>query len=127
MKSIQTDKAPAAIGPYVQANKSIGRLYTSGQIAIDPATAELVDGDVVAQTAQVMRNIGALLQEAGSDWEHVIKTTCFLVDMADFPRFNEEYAKSFPGPLPARSCMAVAALPKGALVEVEVIAELAGA
>ncbi|WP_251231789.1 RidA family protein [Adlercreutzia aquisgranensis] len=125
MKSIQTTQAPAAIGPYVQANLAFGRLYTSGQIAIDPATGKLVEGDITAQTAQVMANIDALLKEAGSNWDHVVKTTCFLTDMGDFDAFNAEYAKSFADVLPARSCVAVAGLPKGALVEVEVIAMLA--
>lgn len=124
MKSIQTSKAPAAIGPYVQANLAFGRLYTSGQIAIDPATGTLVEGGIRAQTARVMANIEAILKEAGSSWDHVVKTTCFLTDMGDFEAFNAEYAKSFGDVLPARSCVAVAALPKGALVEVEVVAML---
>lgn len=123
MKKIATEKAPAAIGPYSQAIVVGGLVYTSGQIAIDPATANLVEGDVKAQTEQVMKNLGAVLAAAGSSYEKVVKTTCFLQNISDFAVFNEIYGKYFTEK-PARSCVAVAALPKGALVEVEVIAEV---
>ena len=124
MKKITTEKAPAAIGPYSQA-VAVGELvYTSGQIAIDPATGDLVSGGVKEQTEQVMKNLGEVLAAAGSSFEKAIKTTCFLTDMADFATFNEVYGKYFTEK-PARSCVAVKSLPKGALVEVEVIAELA--
>ena len=124
MKKIATEKAPAAIGPYSQAMVVGGLVYTSGQIAIDPAIGDLIAGDVRAQTEQVMKNLGAVLSAAGSSYEKAVKTTCFLADMADFATFNEVYGKYFTEK-PARSCVAVKSLPKGALVEVEVIAELA--
>lgn len=124
MKTIATTDAPAAIGPYVQGNIVNGLLFASGQIALDPKTGELVGSTIQEQTAQVMKNIAALLEAAGSDFDHVVKTTCFLADMDDFAPFNEEYAKSFGGTRPARSAVAVAKLPRGALVEVEVIAEV---
>lgn len=123
MKKVATEKAPAAIGPYSQAMVVGNLVYTSGQIAIDPATANLVEGDVRAQTEQVMKNLGAVLEAAGSSYEKVVKTTCFLQNIADFAVFNEVYGNYFTEK-PARSCVAVAALPKGALVEVEVIAEV---
>ena len=124
MKTIATTDAPAAIGPYVQGNIVNGLLFASGQIALDPKTGELVGSTIQEQTAQVMKNIAALLEAAGSDFDHVVKTTCFLADMDDFAPFNEEYAKSFGDTRPARSAVADAKLPKGALVEVEVIAEV---
>lgn len=124
METISTTGAPAAIGPYAQGNIAAGLLFASGQIPLDPATGVLVGKTVAEQTAQVMANIKALLTEAGTDFDHVVKTTCFLADMADFAAFNEEYAKSFGATRPARSCVAVKDLPKGALVEVEVIAEV---
>lgn len=124
MTTIHTDKAPAAIGPYSQA-KVVGNLvFCSGQIAIDPAAAKIVADTVEGQTEQVCKNIGELLKAAGSDYDHVVKTTCFLADIADFAVFNGIYADYFTSK-PARSCVAAAALPAGALVEVEVIAELA--
>ena len=123
MKKIQTPNAPAAIGPYSQATVAGGLVYTSGQIAIDPATGSLVEGDVRAQTEQVMKNLGAVLAAAGSSYEKAVKTTCFLASIGDFAVFNEVYGQYFTEK-PARSCVAVAALPKDALVEVEVIAEL---
>ncbi len=123
MKKITTEKAPAAIGPYSQA-VTVGELvYTSGQIAIDPATGELVAGGVKEQTEQVMKNLGEVLKAAGSGYEKAIKTTCFLTDIADFAIFNEVYGRYFTEK-PARSCVAVSALPKGALVEVEVVARI---
>lgn len=125
MGTIATTEAPAAIGPYVQGNIVGKVLFASGQIALDPATGELVGNDIVSQTAQVMTNISALLKAAGTDFDHVVKTTCFLDNIDDFAAFNAEYAKSFRGSKPARSCVAVDKLPKGALVEVEVIAQIA--
>ena len=124
MKTISTQSAPAAIGPYSQGNIAGGLLFASGQIALDPKTGELVGAPIEEQTAQVMKNVGALLAEAGTDFDHVVKTTCFLNDMDDFAAFNAEYAKSFGEVRPARSAVAVEKLPKGALVEVEVIAEV---
>ena len=124
MKKVATEKAPAAIGPYSQAMIVGNLVYTSGQIAIDPAIGDLIAGDVRAQTEQVMKNLGAVLSAAGSSYEKAVKTTCFLTDMADFATFNEVYGTYFTEK-PARSCVAVKSLPKGALVEVEVIAELA--
>ena len=125
MKTISTPDAPSAIGPYVQGNIVDNLLFASGQIALDPATGELVGATIEEQTAQVMKNIAALLAAAGTDFDHVVKTTCFLDDINDFAAFNAEYAKSFTQGKPARSCVAVEKLPKGALVEVEVIAEIA--
>lgn len=124
MKTISTAYAPAAIGPYVQGNIVGGLLFASGQIPLDPATGEMVGDTIEEQTAQVMKNIGALLQAAGTDFDHVVKTTCFLDDMNDFAAFNGVYAQSFGEHLPARSAVEVGALPKGALVEIEVIAEI---
>ena len=120
---INSAAAPAAIGPYSQAVKANGMLFTSGQIGIVPATGEMAEGGLVAQAEQVMQNLAAVLAEAGTSFEKAVKTTCYLADMADFAAFNEVYAKYFVGK-PARSCFAVKGLPKGALVEVEVIAEL---
>ena len=123
MKKIVTDKAPAAIGPYSQGIIVDKMLFASGQIAINPATGEIEGKDIVAQTTQVMKNIGAILVEAGCDYASVVKTTCFLADMADFATFNEIYAQYFTEK-PARSCVAVKTLPKNVLCEVEVIAYL---
>ena len=123
MKKIATSQAPAAIGPYSQATVVGNLVYTSGQIAIDPAVGDIVAKDIVGQTEQVMKNLGAVLAAAGSSYEKAIKTTCFLADIADFATFNEIYGRYFTE-TPARSCVAVKALPKGALVEVEVIAEV---
>lgn len=122
MKTIATKNAPAAIGPYVQGNIVGNLLFASGQIPFDPATGEMVGETIEEQAAQVMKNVAALLEAAGTDFDHVVKTTCFLDDMDDFAAFNEVYARSFSGHLPARSAVAVEKLPKGALVEVEVIA-----
>ena len=122
MQKIYTDKAPAAIGPYSQA-MTIGNLvYTSGQIPINPASGEIEAKDIEGQTEQVCKNLDAVLTEAGASLTSVIKTTCFLSDMADFAAFNGVYAKYFTS-CPARSCVAVKALPKGSLVEIEAIAE----
>lgn len=124
MKTISTTSAPAAIGPYAQGNIAGGLLFASGQIPLDSATGELVGSTIEEQTAQVMKNVAAILEAAGTDFDHVVKTTCFLNDMNDFAAFNAEYAKSFGEVRPARSAVAVEKLPKGALVEVEVIAEV---
>lgn len=121
LKKISTDKAPAAIGPYSQGIIANGFLFASGQIPIDPADGEIKGTDITAQAEQVMKNIGALLSEAGSSYENVVKTSCFLADMGDFAAFNEVYAKYFTEK-PARSCVAVKTLPKNVLCEVEVIA-----
>lgn len=124
MKTISTTSAPAAIGPYAQGNIAGGLLFASGQIPLDPETGEIVGSTIEEQTAQVMKNVAAILEAAGTDFDHVVKTTCFLNDMNDFAVFNAEYAKSFGEVRPARSAVAVEKLPKGALVEVEVIAEV---
>ncbi len=120
MKILQTEKAPAAIGPYSQGIDANGFVYTSGQIAIDPATGAIPEG-ITAQAEQSCRNVGAVLEAGGVGFENVIKTTCFLADMADFAAFNEVYAKYFISK-PARSCVAVRELPKGVLCEIEAIA-----
>lgn len=121
MKAISTDKAPAAIGPYSQAIEVNGMIYTSGVIPVNPATGEIPQG-VQAQAEQVFKNIKALLAEAGSDIEAVVKTTVFIKEMNDFAAINEIYAKYFTGVFPARSCVEVARLPKDVLLEVEAIA-----
>lgn len=120
MNIIATDKAPGAIGPYSQGYEIQGMIYTSGQIPIDPATGNIPEG-ITAQAEQSCQNVGAILEAAGSSFEKVIKTTCFLADMADFAAFNEAYAKYFISK-PARSCVAVKELPKGVLCEIEAIA-----
>lgn len=121
LKKINTDKAPAAIGPYSQAVIVNGMLYTSGQVPIIPATGEVVEGDITVQAQLVMENIDAILAEAGSSFSNVVKTTCFLADMADFAAFNGIYEQYFTEK-PARSCVAVRQLPRNVLCEVEVIA-----
>lgn len=123
MKIIHTDAAPAAVGPYSQAMVTGGMVYTSGQIALDPATGALVGTDVTAQTHQIMRNLAAVLAAAGTGLDRVVKTTCFLTDIADFTAFNAVYAEYFPNK-PARSCVGVKELPKGAICEVECVAEV---
>ena len=123
MKRIYTDKAPAAIGPYSQGYMSNGFFFTSGQVPLDPATGAIVGEEITAQTEQVMKNLGALLEAAGTDFTNVVKTTCFLADMGDFAAFNEIYGRYFTEK-PARSCVAVKTLPKNVLVEVELIAEV---
>ncbi len=122
MTTIHTPNAPAAIGPYSQAQIAGGLIFTSGQIAIDPAVGKITADTVTGQTEQIMKNLAAILEAAGSSLEKVVKTTCFLADIADFAAFNEVYGKYFPQK-PARSCFAVKALPAGALAEVEAIAE----
>lgn len=120
-KVISTPKAPAAIGPYSQAIETEQFLFTSGQIPIDPAVGEITADTIEGQAEQVMKNIAAILTEAGLDFSHVVKTTCFLADLNDFAAFNAVYGKYFPEAAPARSCFAVAGLPKGAKLEVETI------
>lgn len=122
MKTIQTTKAPAAIGPYSQAVEANGFVFASGQLGINPATGEFVEGDVQAQTRQALINARAIMNEAGLDLNNVIKTTVFLSDMANFAAMNEIYSEFFSEPYPARSAVAVKTLPKNALVEVECIA-----
>ena len=122
-KVISTPKAPAAIGPYSQAIQVGNLIYTSGQIPIDPATGQLVEGGIKEQTRQSLSNIQAILQEAGLTMASVVKTTVFLADMADFAEMNSVYAEFFTEPYPARSAVAVKTLPKNALVEIEVVAE----
>lgn len=121
LKKISTDKAPAAIGPYSQAIMANGFLFTSGQIPINPATGDVQGEDITAQAEQVMINLKAVLDEAGTSFDKVVKTTCFIADMGDFAAFNEVYAKYITS-APARSCVAVKALPKGVLCEVEAVA-----
>lgn len=123
INKVSTANAPAAIGPYSQAIKVGEFLFTSGQIPLDPASGNMVGENITEQTEQVMKNLGAVLSAAGTSYENAIKTTCFLADMNDFAAFNAVYAKYFTT-CPARSCVAVKTLPKGALVEVEVIAKL---
>lgn len=121
IKTISTPKAPAAIGPYSQAKVINGMLYTSGQVALSPADGSIMGSTIEEQTEAVMQNLKAILEEAGTDFTKVVKTTCFLADMGDFGAFNEIYGKYFTGK-PARSCVAVKTLPKNLLCEVEVIA-----
>ena len=121
---IATDKAPAAIGPYVQATKVGEMIFTSGQIPLDPATMEIVAGGIEEQAERVMKNLVAVLHAAGADASNVVKTTCFLSDMNNFVAFNQVYARYFGDAAPARSCVEVARLPKDVLVEVEAIAYL---
>lgn len=121
IKKISTENAPAAIGPYCQAMAVNGMLFTSGQLGLDPKTGDFAGDNVTAQAEQALRNLGAILKEAGTDYDKIVKTTCFLADMGDFSAFNEVYAKYITN-TPARSCVAVKTLPKGGLVEVEAVA-----
>ena len=124
-KVVQTDKAPKAIGPYSQAIRTEAMIYTAGQTGLEPATGELIAGGVEEQTRQVLNNIRNVLEAAGSSLEHVVKTTVFLQDMNDFAKMNAIYAEYFGENPPARSTIAVAALPKGGLVEIEAVALIA--
>ena len=124
LEIVHTAKAPAAIGPYSQGVVANGFLFTAGQIAIDPATGQVVAGDVAAQTERVMANLGAVLAEAGASWNDVVKTTVFLHDMGDFPVVNEVYGRALGDARPARSTVQVAALPRGVLVEIDAIVAL---
>jgi len=124
VQTISSDQAPAAIGPYSQATIAGGFLFTAGQIPLDPKTMDIVAGDVVPQAKQVLANLDAVLKKAGCSWKDVVKTTVFLLDMADFPRFNEVYAAVLGEARPARSTVQVAALPRGVSVEVELVAKV---
>jgi 2-iminobutanoate/2-iminopropanoate deaminase len=123
---VATSGAPKAIGPYSQAVRANGFLFTAGQVALDPRTGELVAGGIAEQTTRAMENLKAILAAAGTDFSRVVKTTVFLIDMADFTAMNEVYARAFGEHRPARSTVAVAALPRGARVEIEVIATVSG-
>lgn len=122
MKAINTKNAPAAIGPYSQAIEVNGFVFTSGQLPIDPATGEFAGSDIKSQAEQSLKNVKAILEEAGLTMKNVVKTTVFLADMADFAAMNEVYSTYFSEPYPARSAVAVKTLPKGALVEIECVA-----
>jgi len=122
LKTVHTANAPSAIGPYSQAIVANGMVFTAGQIAIDPASGQVVGGDVAAQTEQVMKNLSAVLEAAGAGWKDVVKTTVFLHDMNDFPRVNEVYGRMLGDARPARSTVQVAALPRNVLVEIDAIA-----
>ena len=124
LEILSTDAAPAAIGPYSQAVKCGNLLFCSGQIPLDPASGEVVPGDITAQAERVMNNIAAVLSAAGTGFDAVIKTTIYLIDMADFAAVNDVYGRCFPGHKPARSTVAVKSLPRGVLLEIEVIASL---
>jgi 2-iminobutanoate/2-iminopropanoate deaminase len=127
VKTISTPAAPAAIGPYAQATVHGGLLFTAGQIPLVPETMAMVTGSIEAQTAQVLANLAAVLAEAGTGWDRVLKTTVFLTDLADFAAFNTVYEQALGGAKPARSTVQVAALPRGAKVEIELVAALADA
>ena len=122
LTTVHTDDAPAAIGPYAQAVVANGFVFTAGQIALDPATGQVIEGDVVAQAEQVLANLGAVLRQAGASWGSVVKTTVFLADMSDFPKVNEVYARALGDARPARSTVAVAGLPRNVRVEIEAVA-----
>jgi 2-iminobutanoate/2-iminopropanoate deaminase len=122
MNFVQTDAAPKAVGPYSQAVRANGFLFTAGQVGLDPATGKLVEGGVAAETRRVLANLAAVLQAGGSGLDRVVKTTVFLADLADFKTMNEVYAEMFGGHRPARSAVQVAALPLGAQVEIEAVA-----
>ena len=122
VRIVHTEKAPAAIGPYSQAIVAGNFVYTAGQIPLDPATGQIVQGDVTVQTERVMRNLTAVLEAAGTSWAQVVKTTVFLQDMADFPRVNEVYGRMIGEARPARSTVQVSALPRGVLVEIDAVA-----
>jgi 2-iminobutanoate/2-iminopropanoate deaminase len=124
LRTTHSDKAPAAIGPYSQAVIANGFLFTAGQVALDPVSMQVVEGDVVAQTAQVLQNLGAVLASAGATWTDVVKTTVFLTDMRDFARMNDVYAQVMGDARPARSTVQVSGLPRGVLVEIELVAAL---
>lgn len=122
MKSVTSDRAPAAIGPYSQAVIAGGFLFSAGQIPLDPSTGQMVEGGITAQTEQVMKNLSSVLDSAGLGWTSVVKTTVYLHDMADFPTVNEIYGKAIGDARPARSTVQVTALPRGALVEIDLVA-----
>jgi 2-iminobutanoate/2-iminopropanoate deaminase len=124
LKTVQTDRAPAAIGPYSQGVVANGLLFTAGQIPLDPETGKVVEGDVAAQTERVMANLGAVLEAAGASWADVVKTTVYLHDMNDFPVVNEAYAKALGGARPTRSTVQVSALPRNVLVEIDAVVKV---
>ena len=124
IRTVQSDSAPAAIGPYSQGVVAGGFLFTAGQIALDPASGQIVAGEVAAQAERVLANLLAILGSAGCSWRHVVKTTVYLHDMADFPRVNEIYARTLGDARPARSTVQVSALPRGALVEIDAAAHI---
>jgi 2-iminobutanoate/2-iminopropanoate deaminase len=124
VRAVSTESAPVAIGPYSQGIIAGGFLYTAGQIALDPSTTQVVEGDVVAQTKRVLLNLEAVLAAAGASWKDVVKTTVFLQDMKDFPRMNEVYSAVMGDARPARSTVQVAGLPRGVLVEIDLVAHL---
>ena len=123
-QAIETDGAPAAIGPYSQAVRAGSLLFVSGQIPLDPATGDVIDGDVVAQTHRVMQSLGAILEAAGAGFGEVVRTTIYLTDLGTFARVNEAYGSYFDAPAPARATLEVAALPKGVAVEIDAVADL---
>jgi len=124
VRTVHTEKAPAAIGPYSQGVVAGNLLFTAGQIALDPATGQIVQGDVTVQTERVIRNLTAVLESAGASWADVVKTTVYLQDMADFPRVNEVYGRMIGDARPARSTVQVSGLPRGVLVEIDAVAML---
>jgi len=124
VRTVHTENAPAAIGPYSQGVVAGNLLFTAGQIALDPATGQIVQGDVTVQTERVMRNLTAVLESAGASWADVVKTTVYLQDMADFPRVNEVYGRMIGDARPARSTVQVSGLPRGVLVEIDAVAML---
>lgn len=124
LKTVQTDRAPAAIGPYSQGVIANGLLFTAGQIPLDPATGQVVAGGVVAQTERVMANLSAIIESAGATWRDVVKTTVYLHDMNDFPVVNETYARALGDARPARSTVQVSALPRNVLVEIDAVVRL---
>lgn len=121
---VSTPDAPKAIGPYSQATVAGGMIFTAGQIALDPATGKFLEGDITQQTDRAMQNLAAVLEAAGAGWKDVVKTTVFLLDLADFSTFNDAYARHLGSARPARSTVQVAALPRGARVEIEVVAQV---
>jgi len=124
LSSVSTPNAPAAIGPYSQGVRAGDLLFTAGQIALDPSTGKFLEGDITQQTDRAMQNLEAVLASAGAGWKDVVKTTVFLLDLADFSTFNEAYARHLGSARPARSTVQVAALPRGARVEIEVVAQV---
>lgn len=124
VETVHTPKAPAAIGPYSQGIIANGFLFTAGQIPIDPATGDTIDGDIVAQTERVMKNLEAILATAGASWKDVVKTTVYLLDLSDFPRMNDVYARAMGEARPARSTVQVSALPRAVMVEIDLVALL---
>jgi 2-iminobutanoate/2-iminopropanoate deaminase len=127
LQTVHTDQAPAAIGPYSQGVVANGFLFTAGQIALDPASGQIIDGDVVAQSEQVFKNLAAILASVGATWSDVAKATVFLMDMHDFPRLNDVYARVMGDARPARSTVQVSGLPRGVLVEIDLVVAIPAA